>query len=72
MCGDTFLKEILMGETVQTIGVEGFDKDMCVHIKCLDVLKQNGPDWHTLPIGPLRRAYEKASLRSDEVVHDHR
>jgi hypothetical protein len=61
LCGETFMAEILLGQMVQTIEVEGFDKDMCVHQRCLTVLEENGPDWHTLPEGPLRRAYEKAA-----------
>ena len=61
VCGDTFLREILLGENVQQIEIEGMDKDVCVHLKCLTVLKTNGPEWRTLPDGPLRRAYAKAS-----------
>lgn len=58
--GDTFLKEILMGQSVQTVEIVGMDKDVCLHEKCFAVLQQNGPDWRTLPDGPLRRAYEEA------------
>jgi hypothetical protein len=61
LCGDTFMMEILMGRKVQTVGIEGMDKDVCLHAKCFDTLKRNGPDWRTLPEGPLRRAYAKAS-----------
>ena len=61
LCGDTFMAEILLGRRVQTVEIEGFDKDVCLHLKCLKVLEQNGPDWRTLPDGPLRRAYEKAA-----------
>lgn len=60
LCGESFLMEILLGRNVQTVEIVGMDKDVCLHDKCLDVLKQNGSDWHTLPEGPLRRAYEKA------------
>ena len=64
LCGDTFMLEILLGKRVQIIEVEGMDKDVCVHDKCLTVLRRNGPDWRTLPEGPLRRAYETHA-------HDH-
>lgn len=60
LCGDTFMAEILMGSRVQTVEIEGMDKDVCLHQKCLTVLQKNGSDWRTLPEGPLRRAYEKA------------
>ena len=61
LCGESFLAEILFGKKVQTVEIEGMDKDVCLHDKCLKTLKANGPDWHTLPEGPLRRAYEKAA-----------
>jgi hypothetical protein len=61
LCGNTFLAEILLGRSVQTIEIEGMDKDVCVHDKCLTALRANGPDWHTLPEGPLRRAYAEAA-----------
>jgi len=61
LCGDTFMAEILLGKKVQTVEIEGMDKDVCLHAKCLKVLKQNGPNWRTLPDGPLRRAYEQAA-----------
>jgi len=61
LCGDTFMLEILLGKKVQRLEIAGMDKDVCVHAKCLTVLEKNGPDWRTLPEGPLRRAYEKAA-----------
>ena len=61
LCGDGFMFEILMGKNVCTVSIEGMDKDVCLHQKCLAVLEKNGPDWRTLPDGPLRKAYEKAS-----------
>src|SRR3990167_3344355 len=61
LCGDTFMAEILMGRKVQTVEIVGMDKDVCLHAKCLTVLEKNGPDWRTLPEGPLRRAYAKAA-----------
>ena len=42
------------------------DMDVCLHDKCFKVLQQNGSDWHTLPEGPLRRAYEKATGEARE------
>lgn len=61
VCGDGFMTEILLGQRVQMIEVDGFDKDICVHAKCLKTLEANGSDWRTLPDGPMRRAYEKAA-----------
>lgn len=71
ICGETFIAEILFGKRVQTIGVEGFDKDLCVHDKCMKVLETNGPDWRTLPDGPMRRAYEKAAAQPSATPAQH-
>jgi hypothetical protein len=60
LCGDGFLMEIMLGKRVQTIEITGFDKDVCLHDKCMAVLEANGPDWRSLPDGPLRRAYANA------------
>ena len=68
LCGDTFLAEILMGKKVQTVEIVGMDKDVCLHDKCLKVLQKNGSDWHTLPEGPLRRAYAKVAGETQESV----
>jgi len=67
LCGDTFMAEILLGKKVQTVEIEGMDKDVCLHAKCLTVLRKNGTDWHTLPDGPLRRAYAKAAGENHET-----
>ena len=61
LCGEGFILEILLGQNVATIEINGMDKDVCLHRKCLVVLEKNGPDWRTLPEGPLRRAYETAA-----------
>jgi hypothetical protein len=61
LCGDSFMAEILLGRSVQTVEIVGMDKDVCLHEKCMKALKDNGPDWHTLPDGPLRRAYATAA-----------
>jgi hypothetical protein len=76
LCGDTFMAEILLGTNVQTVEIVGMDQDVCLHAKCLKVLEQNGPDWRTLPNGPLRRAYAKVNgvvepQETDTVAHEH-
>ena len=62
LCGETFMAEILLGKSVRTVEIVGMDKDVVLHDKCLKVLEKNGPDWHSLPEGPLRRAYERAAM----------
>ena len=68
VCGDGFIKEILLGEQVQMIEIVGMDKDVCVHDKCLTVLQNNGPNWRNLPEGPLRRAYAEAASEKARVA----
>ena len=60
VCGKTFIAEILLGKSIQFASVKGLDHDICVHDQCRDVLEQNGPDWHNLPEGPLRQAFDDA------------
>ena len=66
LCGEGFILEILTGRTVPTVEIVGMDKDVCLHQKCLEILNNNGPDWHRLPDGPLRRAYEKAATEKED------
>ena len=50
LCGESFCKEILLGQSVPMIHVDGFDRDLPIHKeKCLPALESNGPDWHNLP-----------------------
>lgn len=65
LCGNTFMAEILLGKSVHTVAIEGMDKDCCLHEKCLTVLENNGPDWHNLPEGPLRRAYAAVAPKGE-------
>lgn len=61
VCGDTFLYEIMFAKSVQTVHVDGISKSLPVHDECLKVLEENGPDWKTLPQGPLREAFEQST-----------
>jgi hypothetical protein len=62
LCGNTFAREILLGETVPIIGVAAFgDHDLPIHAKCLDELKKlDLSNWSNLPEGPLRRCYAES------------
>jgi hypothetical protein len=51
--------EILLGKMVPLIGIDGFEKDLPVHKKCLEGIKPGNP-WQSLPEGPLRREYARA------------
>ena len=62
LCSGTFMAEIVMGTPIQTAAIAGLDTDVCLHRTCMTTLEKNGSDWHTLPEGPLRRAYETSAL----------
>jgi hypothetical protein len=68
VCGDTFMKEILLGENVKIMGLDGMDKDFCVHLACFGKLAKaiSSHDWHDIPQGPLREAFEKADKAARE------
>ncbi|HTY25593.1 MAG TPA: hypothetical protein VMC85_20860 [Desulfomonilaceae bacterium] len=60
LCGESFLKEIMLNQTVATIHLDGFNAALPIHKEtCLPALEKNGPDWKTLPDGPLRREFAK-------------
>jgi len=61
LCGECFAREVMLGESVHMIHVDGFERDLPIHGKCLEVLKQNGKDWRTLPEGPLRKEFAEAN-----------
>jgi hypothetical protein len=69
VCGNTFFKEILLGETVQIMGLENLDADFCVHADCKIKLlpAMVSHDWHDIPEGPLRTIFEKASENEKTV-----
>lgn len=63
VCGDTFMREILLRESVPTIGMDGFDRDLPVHAKCRDaVMACNGP-WKEVrdrfPEGPMKQCFDE-------------
>ena len=65
VCGETFMLEIILGKTVQVMGLEGMDKDFCVHDKCKKSLAKaiDSHDWRDIPQGPLRKAFERAAVK---------
>jgi hypothetical protein len=65
VCGNTFLTEIILNQMVQTVGIDGLTHDICVHDRCMQSLKDAGPDWHKLPDGPLRELFKKANDAKD-------
>lgn len=60
ICGDSFALEVIMGKNIPMIGMDGFERDLPLHQKCLDKLMEiKGTGWENLPDGPLRQEYEK-------------
>lgn len=65
ICGQNFLLEILMGRTVKTLHLDGVDSELFMHADCAKNIK-DGMDWHDLPDGPLKSAYEKANKEPEK------
>ena len=64
VCGDTFLKEILLGESLPAIKVKGIDVILYVHKSCEKTVKAiKDGDWKKLPEGPLRKEFEETHER---------
>jgi hypothetical protein len=76
VCGNTFLKEILMGESVDCVGISGFgDRNLPVHKECGEKLRSLQGPWEEIrknfPHGPLYDCFEeefqsKAERRTDD------
>ncbi len=63
VCGKDFLTEIVMGQSVDSLGINGIAADLPVHKKCAEaVIACQGP-WADIrdkfPQGPLYQAFEE-------------
>jgi hypothetical protein len=72
LCGECFATEILLGQMVPMIGIDGFgDTSLPIHKKCQEKMQElvsAGAQWDALPDGPLRREYaEHFSEESSNV-----
>lgn len=63
VCGDTFLREILLGESVDCIGINGIDANLPVHRKCGVAVNECQGTWENIrdkfPRGPLYDCFEE-------------
>lgn len=60
LCGDDFLLEILLGESVATVKCSWFpEQTLPMHKKCADKVSENMVATD-LPEGPLRTAWEQS------------
>lgn len=57
LCGDTFLKEILLGQTVSAIEVDGCSHTLYAHKDCLKKYGENLDILQLPTVSPLRQAY---------------
>jgi hypothetical protein len=68
LCGKSFLTEILTGENVTMMHVQGFDRKLPFHNQCAeDVAKITDGDWKKLPSGPLRQEFEEAAAKLESA-----
>lgn len=59
VCG----KYILLDKSVNPFSVTGFKNTLHCHDKCKEKIQSCGKDWHLLPAGPLRNAFEENEQR---------
>lgn len=58
LCGESFLLQILTGERIVSLDIEGVNNQLYAHNKC--ATKYEGKNWPELPTAsPLRQAFEK-------------
>lgn len=70
VCGGTFLLEIMTGQSVDSLGLSGFNKDLPVHKKCAkQVIALQGP-WAEIrdkfPEGPLKKCFDEQLAEQSE------
>ena len=66
LCGDTFLKEILLGETVAMLSCSWFPgQRLPMHQKCADII-ENCHLATELPEGPLKTAWRNSDAKNEQ------
>jgi hypothetical protein len=60
VCGN-FILPLDPDERVNFFGVKGIKNELSCDNKCKKLLQEIGRDWHKLPAGPLKRAFEEAA-----------
>ncbi len=60
VCGECFAFEVLTGETIESFNMPQFSQTLYAHHHCAETLeKLRGGDWHELPDGPIKEAFQK-------------
>jgi len=67
ICGNTFMKEILLGKKVKSFFQDGIAGALYAHDQCLKDAEKI-KDWKDLPIGPLREAFERHNAKFENAT----
>ena len=69
LCGESFLREIMLNESIATVDVDGVAGGVAVHRDgCAEKLVAlNGKSWEELPDGPLRAAFARFAAANSEA-----
>lgn len=63
LCGDTFLLQIITGEKIVPLDIEGVNNQLYAHKAC--ATRWHGKDWSELPAAsPLRQAIEASKAKA--------
>lgn len=61
--GETFLAEIMMGKSIDSIRLNSVDRDLPVHTKCAEIITALQGPWAEIrdrfPEGPIKQAFEE-------------
>jgi len=70
VCGDTFVAELLLGQSVGGLTIAGLDHSVPVHDKCADTVTSLQGPWKDVrdkfPEGPLKKCFDE-QLAEQEV-----
>lgn len=61
VCGDY----ILFDNSINPFSVKGIDRECHCHDKCKELVLVANGDWHALPNGPIRQAFEREVQRRE-------
>jgi len=63
VCGESFAKELMLGESVGSLGIEGISANLPVHHKCAENVTKMCGMWKDIrgnfPEGPLKKCFDE-------------
>lgn len=74
VCGQSFAKEIMLGESVGSLGIEGIDANLPVHHECAETVTKMCGKWKDIrdafPEGPLKKCFDEQLAGQEAEARD--